>query len=177
MVFLYKLKISAAQVEDALATLQEYVRERAALLAIPEGADRCAIDDALTAIRLMDALYSFKDEVADRVKSPAEKAYDVLRFTVVPKLMDSDGVTTVSVAGVGRVNLQDDVAVSVAKEDKDALHNWLIANDLEDMITKSVNAQTLAAFARRRVKEGEPLPEVMKVKPLVRAVITRAGLK
>jgi hypothetical protein len=164
----YGLKVGPKQVEAALATLEAYVAERAALVT-----DKAKMD-LLGSIKLMDALYKFKDEVADRVKSPAEKAYDTLRFVVVPEWMDEKGVPSITVEGVGRCNVTDDVQVKVNA--KGGLFEWLTKNEFEDMIQQNVNAQTLAAFVRKRLKAGLPLPDadVMEVKPVTRAAITRS---
>lgn len=166
----YNFKVSPQSASAAIDLLRRYVEERAALLR-PDAPK--LLTEAPEAVRMMDALYKFKEELAELVKSPAEKAYDTLRFSIVPGLMDGEGLTHVGVEGVGRVNLQDDVQVKVIS--KDGLHEWLTENDLEDMIVESVNAQTLAAFVRRRTKAAQELPgeDIISVKPVVRAVITR----
>lgn len=159
---------------NAVTFLAGYVQERA--LAVEKG----QITTTADAVRLMDELFHLKEDLAARAKSPVEKLYDILRFTVIPNLMDGEGLTNIGVEHIGKVHLQDDVSVTV--ENKDGLRDWLTENQLEDMITESVNAQTLAAFVRRRIreaaekKETEPdLPsgKIIKIKPIVRAVITR----
>lgn len=164
------LKVHPDKAREAISLLEEFVRERAALME-----DRHVhLKDTVTAIKLMDALYRFKEELAERIKSPVEKAYDKMRFTIVPEFMTDSDITTITVEDVGRCNVQDDVSVKV--EDKEALKEWLIENEKEDMITESVNAQTLTAFIRQRMKAGEDTPglEILKVTPVVRATITRS---
>lgn len=170
----YDLKITPEEARAAITVLQAYVQERLALVKLDEDG-RCKITDSIDAIRFMDAIYQFKEELQDRVKTPVEKVYEVVRFAVIPSLMDAAGVTTMTVSGVGRVNLQDDVQCQV--KNQALLHGWLIDREFEDMIKQTVNAQTLAAFVRRRLKAGDDLPseEVLGVKPLTRAVITRGG--
>lgn len=172
----YKFAVAPEQAEACLAMLQLYVAERAKLLEIEDGKSHCKIDKSNEAIRLMSALHAFKEEVARRVKSPAEAAYDCLRFTIIPNLMDGEDLTSCTIDGIGRINLQDDVSVKVLDPMK--LQAWLIENNFEDIIKSTVNAQTLAAFVRRRVKADEDLPtELLEIKPLVRAVITSQGAK
>lgn len=170
----YDLKISPQQVTQALDLLALWVNERKKLLELQ--GDGCQITSAVQGIQLMDALFRLKERLQDMVKTPVEAAYDTLRFTVVPKLMDDEGTPSVTVAGVGRVNVMDDVQVRVL--DQGGLRDWLVARDFEDMIKPTVNAQTLAAFVRRRVKEAEDLPgeAVIEVKPISRAQITRVGV-
>lgn len=172
----FKFAVAPEQAEACIAMLQLYVAERAALLEIPDGASHCAIAKSGEAIRLMSALYHFKEAIADRVKSPAEKAYDGLRFTVIPNLMDGEDLTSCTIEGIGRINLQDDVQVKVLDSQK--MQGWLIEEGFEDLIKTTVNAQTLAAFVRRRVKADEDLPtDLLEIKPIVRAVITHQGAK
>lgn len=166
-------EITPRMASAAINKLFAYVEER------KKAVEKGLITDPMEAIRLQSEIDLFTSEIAARAKTPGEKLYDTLRFTTVPNLMDGDGITTIGVEGVGKVHLQDDV--SVKTEDKPALMAWLTENDLEDMITEQVNAQTLAAFVRRRIKEaGEkkqapvlPGEKIITIKPLVRAVITR----
>jgi hypothetical protein len=171
----YDLKISPQQATQALDLLALWIQERKKLLDL-EG-DSCQITSAVQGVRLMDALFRMKEQLQDLVKTPIEAAYDTLRFTVIPKLMDAEGIPTVTVAGVGRVHLQDDVQVKVLNQG--GLRDWLVANEFEDMIKPTVNAQTLSAFVRKRLAGALDLPgeAVIDVKPITRAQITRAGVK
>lgn len=176
----YALTVSPDEMKAAMRTLSLYVAERHSLVEFKK------ITDVPEAVRLMDAMFQFKEELAKMVKSPAEKVYDMIRFSMLPNIMDGEGITSMGVEDVGRVNLQDDVSVKVL--DKDGLKTWLVERELEDMITEVVNAQTLAAFVRRRMKAvGEkpgdekvqadnelPTNVIIEIKPVVRAVITRS---
>lgn len=166
----YGFTISPQNAAGAMEILRKYIEERSALLR-PNSPVK--LEEVTEAAKLMDALYKFKEELAAQVKSPAEKAYDTIRFSVIPGLMDGDGINQIGIEGIGRINLQDDVNVKVISKEK--LHEWLTENDMEDMITESVNAQTLTAFVRRRTKAAQDLPgdDIIAVKPVVRAVITR----
>src|SRR5688572_22786722 len=161
-------EVSPRRAAAAIRCLADYVQERQ--LAVEKG----QITDTITAIKLMSELQFFKEDLAARAKTPAEKLYDTLRFTTVPNCMDGDDITSLGVEAVGKIHLQDDVTVKV--EDKPALHAWLVDNELEDIITEQVNAQTLAALVRRRIKDPKlgalPDEKIVTVKPIVRAVIT-----
>jgi hypothetical protein len=166
-------EVTHRKAQAAVTTLFKYVEERR--LAVERG----LITSPVEAIKLMSDMNFFKEDLADRAKTPAEKLYDTLRFTTIPNAMDGEDMTTLGVEGVGKVHLQDDVTVKT--EDKQALIEWLTKNQLEDMIIEQVNAQTLAAFVRRRIREaGEkkqvavlPGEKIITIKPIVRAVITR----
>ena len=163
-----KFNVGPKQAHAALLTLQQYVGERSALTT-----DKGKLD-LFRAARLMKTLAEFKEKVASMVKTPAEKAYDSLRFSMIPELMDEEGATSLTLEGIGRVTVQDDVQVKTV--DKEAFKKWLIEHELEDIITESINAQTLAALVRQRLREGKELPksDLLEVKPFVRASITNA---
>lgn len=132
------------------------------------------------ALKLEDAIAaqaSCKDELelVTALKSALEKRHDWLRTAVTPALMDERGITTITIAGIGRVALQDDVFVSVPAETKQQAHTWFDDMGFGDLITKTINGSTLAAWIRKRIKSGDELPpaELVKVTPYTRAQITR----
>lgn len=161
------LKVSPDQAKEALQVLKQYVDERSLVC------EKEKLGDLNTSVHLMSTLHRFKEELQSMLKSPAEKAYDRLRFTIVPSFMEDDGITSLTVEGVGRVNVMDDIQCQVA--DKDGLYDWLREEDMADLIQNTVNAQTLAAALRKRLKEGKPMPpeKAVKVTPITRAQITR----
>lgn len=163
----YGLLISPKEALEALKILQKYVAERA------KAVETKKIETKEDAIQMMDAIDQFRDAVKVMVKTPAEALYDTLRFQTVPSLMEADNTLTTTIAGIGRVNLKDDIQLKTV--DKEGLFKWLRDNDKEDIITESVNAGTLAAFVRGQIKEDKPYPgdAILAVKPIVRAEITR----
>lgn len=98
--------------------------------------------------------------------------YDVLRLESIPNKMDEEGVERVSYEGIGRVGLTADMYVSVA--DKPGLYEWLEDNGFGDLIQPVVNASTLKAFIKGRMKDGKEVPaEYVNVTPFTRASITK----
>lgn len=173
-------KVNAEQAHTAMHVLEAYVAERVAFATVKEN-----LENTVAAVKIMSLFDLLKDEVAGRLKNPLEAAYNIMRFAVVPTFMDEEEITQISVDDVGRVNLRDDVSVKV--QDKEALFQWLKDNDAEDMIVEQVNAQTLAAFVRKRLEEAKSLPVdvrdkagnvteegAIEVTPVVRAQITRS---
>jgi hypothetical protein len=182
----YGLKVHPRQALEALKLLGQYVEERRKVV------EDKKITDVPNAVRMMDAINIFAETVGKVVKAPAEQLYNTMRFTVVPELMDAEDIITIGVEGVGKVHLQDDISCKV--EDKEKLYDWLTANGMEDLIVEQVNAQTLTASMRARMKENAatakelfeeggqidptkllamPPQELVKITPVVRAVITR----
>jgi hypothetical protein len=134
--------------------------------------------DMVQAIQLMDMVYKLKERVAEHVKTPVEGVYDMLRLGVVPELMLEKEITTITVDGIGRCTVQDDISATVPKDNKEEFIEWLVEHELENIITQTVNAQTLAAFVREQIrkgKDGVKLPaKLIKITPVTRAVITRS---
>lgn len=171
-------EVTPRRAAAAIRCLADYVQER------QQAVEKGQLTDSVAAIKLMNEIDLFTSDLAARAKTPAEKLYDALRFTTVPNCMDGEDITSLGVEAVGKVHLQDDVSVKTV--DKGALFKWLTDNGLEDMITEQVNAQTLAAFVRNRIKSAGkaktaeeraqfllPDEKIITVKPLVRAVINR----
>lgn len=166
-------KIHPDRAHEALEVLAAYVAERV------DYAKKENIANTVEAVKVMHGFKKLAEAVGERVKSPLELAYDTMRFTIVPTFMEDEEITKITVDDVGRVSVSDDLRVTV--EDKEALREWLVANELEDMITETVNTQTLTAFVRNRMKEGKtqdgkglPKDNILRVTPFTRAAITKA---
>lgn len=113
------------------------------------------------------------DDLEDQRK-PIQKEYEQLRLELIPSAMAEEDITSIK-GGFGRCTLTSDLYVSVLEGKKQALHSWLEENGHEAMIQPTVNAQTLKAFCKEQMKEGNELPEeVLKVTPFSRAVIYRS---
>jgi hypothetical protein len=125
------------------------------------------------AARAMKEIEDFAEELR-AVKSKVENTYSRMRFTILPSMMEDEEVTTITVEGVGRVTVADDINVSIPDENKQQFYDWLVAKGFEDMLKTTVNAQTLAAFVRRRLKANHELPQnLLTVRPFTRASITK----
>lgn len=99
--------------------------------------------------------------------------YDVLRLEVIPEKMDAEGIENIKIEGVGRVSLTADMFTAVTN--KVGLYDWFKTNNLADLIQETVNASTLKAFIKRRMKEAKPYPEdCVRVTPFTRASITKS---
>ena len=99
--------------------------------------------------------------------------YDVLRYEAIPTKMDDEGIENIRIEGIGRVGLTADMFVSV--KDKQGLFHWLEQEGMDDIIQPSVNAGTLKAFVKSRMKDNLPVPdEFLNINPVTRASITKA---
>lgn len=121
--------------------------------------------------QLMQHLQDNVEQLAKR-KAALQSAFDFLRLTKIPEIMDEMGAKSVNLDGIGRVTLTADAYVNVVKDNREELYGWLTDNGFADLITETVNASTLKAWAIRRLKAGEELPPVVNVTPFTRAAIT-----
>lgn len=111
-------------------------------------------------------------ESLDSVKSNIGKVYDYTRTKVVPDACERDNVSTSNFPGIGRLSLQSDLTVQVL--DRKAQFEWLEEIGAGDAIQNTVNASTLKAILRRRVRDGLDVPDgVFKIEAFTRAAITK----
>jgi len=115
------------------------------------------------------------NDLAAEIKKYIGRAYDHARMYSMPDKMDEEGIESpFNVQGVGSVRLTDDVQVQF--KDKTQGYAWLEENGHDDLITETVNASSLSALIRRKMRDGLEVPgEIFKVKPITRASIT--GMK
>lgn len=129
--------------------------------------------ELLALIKEMKSYSEKKEALEDELKI-INARYDVLRLEAIPERMDSDGVENLRVEGIGRVSLTADMFVSIKGGGKQGLYEWLDGHGLGDLIQPTVNASTLKAFVKRRIKEGKDYPEeFLNVTPVTRASITK----
>lgn len=135
--------------------------------------DSMALNDL---IRAMDMLERKRDAVKDEL-AEINKEYDVLRMSIIPKKMEDEGVHNTTLAGVGRVQLTDDLFASIKAGMKDEAYQWLSDNGHGDLISPTVNASSLKAMIKQAIVKGEDIPEdYFNISPVVRASITRKGV-
>lgn len=127
--------------------------------------------NAQNVARLLRDLKMANDQAAE-VKKQIGKAYDYARMYAMPDKMDEEGIESpFNVQGIGSVRLTDDVQVSF--KDKAQGYAWLEENGHDDLITETVSASSLSALIRRKMRDGQEVPdEIFKVKPITRASIT-----
>ncbi len=81
---------------------------------------------------------------------------DVIRLNLLPVAMENEGLESpLNVAGVGRVSLTGDVYASVLN--KEYLFELLELVGSGDLIQETVNATTLKAWVKTKIKAGEYL--------------------
>lgn len=121
--------------------------------------------DTASALQASDYIDAIRHYVAVRnatetIKT-ARKALDEIEDNLskqqIPDLMRAREVKSVKLEGIGTVYLSNRVSASML--DKDAGFKWLRDNKHDGLITETVNASTLAAFAKDLIEQGFELPD------------------
>ena len=114
-------------------------------------------------------------DLADKVKKEMQKAYDFVTISIVPDRMDDEGIETLKVAGVGRLQASSDIRCSVPAVNREALEYWLRENGHGELVKSSVNSSSLKAFVKEQMREDGNYPkELLKIEPFSRATVVKA---
>lgn len=132
----------------------------------------------LSLVQLAVEMRRVSDEleaVNDR-KKDLQKDYDTLRRTLIPEAMDDDGVRSLTVDGVGQIQLRSDVFASIAAEHKQEAFDWLTGTGHGGLIKEAVHTGTLKALMKELIKTGVELPpeSCIKVTPYTQAVLVKS---
>ncbi len=114
-------------------------------------------------------------EEATALKSQLQKSYDFLSIDILPERMDEDGIETLKIKDVGRLQMSSDIRCAVPAANREAVKEWLIEHGHESMVSETINSSTLKAFTREMMREGKEWPEkLLKVTPYSRASVVKA---
>lgn len=101
-------------------------------------------------------------ETIKQARKALEEIEDNLSKQSIPDLLRSQNIKNIKIEGVGTVGISNKVNASII--DKPRGFAWLRANNMESLITETVNASTLSAHAKSLLEEGEELPgDIFKV--------------
>lgn len=106
--------------------------------------------------------YAKADEFATRLDEAAKDAKrkrETIEMQVIEKYT-MEGMTSVRIAGMGSFVLTSMTRASI-KEDAKAQALALFKEHFPDLVTETVNAQTLSGFVGRSQKDGIDLPEAL----------------
>jgi len=121
----------------------------------------------------MHALNQSKDQLKAALAT-VNKELDAIRFNALPDAMDEEGIARVAIKGVGTVSLYPDVRASIRASARGEAWDWLRENGFEDLITNTVNASTLKAWAKEQLGEGVEIPDdLFSIAPYTYAKITK----
>jgi len=132
--------------------------------------------ESLTTLELIkefDLLRRIKEKLEEKLKE-INKKYDFIRITVIPNRFESEGIESMKVEGVGRINLTGDMYVSILPDKKTEAYDFFRDIGKGSLITETINSSTLKAAVKQMILSGEEVPDsIVKVTPFTRASITK----
>lgn len=156
------------QIEAALAAYEQDLRSRV------DTARKGALPEALRLFKTEKDQY----EAADKARKAIGELIESLSRATIPEMMEEQGVKTTTITYDEGVNYRFTVAqrASCSMSDKEAGIQWLKDQGHGGMVQETVNAGTLAAFAKDYIAtEGKDLPtEMFKFSMMAYTSITKA---
>lgn len=113
---------------------------------------------AIPAARSFVAFHRLIGRIDESLK-PLNELYDKYKTKVLPELFEQSGVPHVSLEEGFRVGVSSRFVASIIPDQRDKAFNWLRTHGFSDLITSTVNAQTLSAAAKvMREEQNRELP-------------------
>jgi len=97
--------------------------------------------------------------VLEEANKPLGAVLGELKNIKVPEAFERDDIKTLTMADGARITISNVVRASVIGGKKDEAFAWLRSTDQADLITETLNASTLTAFARSLMEQNKSLPE------------------
>ena len=117
-----------------------------------------ASNDIPTTVTHYAQLRDAVDDLAKKV-SALKKHLDSLDYEILPTMMQNQNVKTITLPDVGRVTVNVRWTASMLNKEKSM--EWLKTSGNEGIVIETVNAMTLAAFAKAETLAGRPLPDFL----------------
>ena len=117
-----------------------------------------ASNDIPTTVTHYAQLRNVVDDLAKKV-SALKKHLDSLDYEILPTMMQNQNVKTITLPDVGRVTVNVRWTASMLNKEKSM--EWLRTSGNEGLLIETVNAMTLAAFAKAETLAGRPLPDFL----------------
>ena len=129
----------------------------------------------MSVVELAGRLRELKDlkEAQEADLKDTNMAIEAIVNVLLPEKMDEQGIQNVKIDGVGRISLRGEVYASILAENRDVAYNWLRETGRAALITNTVNPSSLKAAAKEWLKNGEEIPEFIKITPVTVATLTR----
>ena len=88
-----------------------------------------------------------------------QKHVDALSYEILPTMFSNQDVKTIKLDNIGRVTVNVRWTASMLNKEKSM--EWLRTSGNEGLIIETVNAMTLASFAKTETLAGKPLPDYL----------------
>jgi hypothetical protein len=130
------------------------------------------MESIINMARNMRELQAQKESLEEELKG-VNKQLDDLRLRQIPEAMAEADIRTLTIEGIGRVQLAMDVYATI--KDKELGYEWLSEHGYDGLIQPYVQPSTLKAAVKEALKAGQQFPEeLFSINPFTRASITKA---
>ena len=120
----------------------------------------------------MRRLQGEKEQLEERLKF-VNLALDEVRLRKIPDAMQTAEIRTLTIDGIGRVQLASDLYASIINKEQG--YAWLAEHGFDGLIQPYVQPSTFKAAIKEALKAGQEFPEeVFKISPFTRASIVKA---
>jgi hypothetical protein len=129
------------------------------------------MEDIIKLARKMKLLQAEKEELEERLKF-VNVAYDDLRLKQIPEAMSEQDIRTLTVEGLGRVQLALDCYATI--KDKPTGYQWLQEHGYDGLVQDYIQPSTFKAAVKDALKNGQTFPEeLFDIRPFTRASIVK----
>jgi hypothetical protein len=127
------------------------------------------INDVIAFAKRMREVQGIKEELDEQVKA-CNKELDELRLKAIPEAMAELDIRTLTIEGVGRVQLALDCYATI--KDKELGYQWLLDNGFDGLVQPYIQPSTFKAAVKEALKDGQEFPEeIFSINPFTRASI------
>lgn len=132
------------------------------------------MEELINMARTMRMLQAEKEQLEETVKA-INIQLDTLRLRDIPEAMAEADIRTLTIEGVGRVQLAMDLYAGIIADRKDEAYAWLQEYGYDGLIVPYVQPSTLKAAIKKGLLAGQEWPEeLFNVQPFTRASIVKA---
>jgi len=131
-----------------------------------------AAENLIEAAKELGALRDRKEELEAELKV-INKAKTELETQRLPQMMEDAEVEKMTIEGVGTLYTQAGVYASILASDRDKAYDWLREHGHGDIVKETVHHQSLTAWVKEMLGDGNQLPEFFNAKPTTTARLRR----
>lgn len=113
-------------------------------------------------VRDLRKLKDRKEALAEEEKQ-INKDIAAIEGQKLPEMMEAAGISSFKVPGIGSVSIRNETYVYVAAENRPKLHEALKESGNGDLVTETVNHQTLQSWVKEQLEAGNEIPEAIKL--------------
>jgi hypothetical protein len=141
-------KLAAQYASDKLDALID--RSRRDSLDLVNKAD---VPELVTHFHELREIFRALEKKIETVKEEVEQ----LSHEIIPNIFSARSVTSLRIDNIGTVIVSNRWVAS--PKDKNAAINWMKSTGNGSLVIETINASTLAGFAKEQALAGKPLPE------------------